>query len=266
MDPPLIEGNDPIILAGALLRLKEVHLLPAGKNVPHRMLGVANVELHGAFGSYGVLRKVAGSKPEDYWKTLYSKCAEIPTWIGSCQFEDPFDDVLEMFSITKFGGARVTKSGEETLVTLSDAVGLISSGKLSTHMSTDDVSSIPIAISEKRPIVDAIKKMISHSIRRLFVEKGQGKFISDRTLIDYLFSHERLEAARDRPETWLDGELSEVATKFPGMCKTGDLDEAAMMMGSAPDDCLMTDEYRVVSRWDLVVKPWRAGNLATVEA
>jgi CBS domain-containing protein len=168
-----------------------------------------------------------------------------------------------MFSVTKFGGAKVTNDKNETLVTLSDAVGLISSGKLSTHMSTDDVSSIPIAISGEKYIVDAIRKMISQGIRRLFVEGGQGKFISDRTLIDYLFSKERLEAARDHPETWLDGKLSEVTTKEPGRCQTGDLDAAAKIMGPAPDDCLMTDEYRVVSRWDLVVKPWRAGNLAT---
>jgi hypothetical protein len=57
-------------LAGALLRHREVHFLPAGKSVPSLGLGVADVRLHGAFGSYGVLRKIANSEPKDYWKTL----------------------------------------------------------------------------------------------------------------------------------------------------------------------------------------------------
>jgi hypothetical protein len=106
---------------------------------------------------------------------------------------------------------------------------------------------------------------VSHNIRRLFVEKEQGKFISDRTLVDYMFSPQRLGVARAHPELWIDEAIEKLDTKAPGRCRTGGLDEAAKEMGSAPDDCLMTDEWRVISRWDLVVKPWRAGKLEAVE-
>ena len=264
-DPSSIQGDDPIIVTGLLLKHKEIHLLPAGKKVPPRRFEAANVTLHGAFGGYGILKKVAGSAPRDYYKTLWSKSAEVPIWIGSCHFEDPFDAVLEAYSLTRFGGARVTRGTSEALVTIGDAAGLIAIGKLSTHMSTDDVCSIPVAIAKDSPIIEAIEKMISHNIRRLFVQGSQGRFISDRTLIDYMFSPGRLEIARDHPEMWIDEGVSKLATKTPGRCRTGDLDEAAKAMGPAPDDCLMTDEWRVVSRWDLVVKPWRARKLAAVE-
>jgi len=56
-----------------------------------------------------------------------------------------------------------------------------------------------------------------------------------------------------------------LGTKTPGRCSKGGLDEAAKAMRLAPDDCLTTDEWRVISRWDLVVKPWRAGKLEAAE-
>ncbi len=265
VDPPSIGGEDPVILTGSLLKHNDVHFLPAGEKVPPRRLEVANVTLGGAFGGYGILKRVAGSAPRDYYKTLWSKSADIPMWIGSCRFEDPFDDVLEAYSLTKFGGARVTRGGSEALVTLGDVVGLIGGGRLSTQMSTDEVCSVPITIAEDRPIIEAIKQMISQNIRRLFLQGGQGTYISDRILINFMFSPERLETARDRPEAWIDGDVSKLATKSPSRCGTGSLDEAAKAMGPAPDDCLMTDQWRVISRWDLVVKPWRARKLNVVD-
>ena len=265
MDPPSIEGNDPVILTGLILKEKEVHFLPAGKGVPRRKLGGSNVTLYPAFGGYGILKRVVDSTPEEYYKALWSKSAEVPVWIGSCGYGDPFDVILEGFSVTKFGGERVTRGAEEALVTLADVVGLIRDGRLSTHMSTDDVCSVPIAIEQDAPIVEAIKKMISHNIRRLFLQDGQGKFVSDRALVDYMSSPGRLEMAKVHPEGWIDGQVSALATKNPGRCRTGDLDDAARLMGQAPDDCLMTDEGALISRWDLVVKPWRAGKLGIEE-
>ena len=263
-DPPSIQGDDPVVLTASFIKNIDVHFLPAGGQVPARRFELANVTLHPAYGSYGILRRIVDSEPKEYYKTLWSKSGEVPIWIGSCKFGQPFDDVLQAFSVTKFGGARITHGVHEALVTLADAVGLISEGKLSAHMSTDEVSSVPIAISRERPIIEAIRKMVSHNIRRLFIEKEQGKFISDRTLIDYMFSPERLGIARDHPELWIDETIEKLGAKTPVMCGRGGIDEAAKVMGSAPDDCLMTDEWRVVSRWDLVVKPWRAGKLEAV--
>ena len=264
-DPPSIRGNDPVILTASLIKNIDVHFLPAGGQVPTRKFELANVTLHPAYGSYAILKRIVDSEPKDYYKTLWSKSSEVPMWIGSCKFEQPFDDVLQAMSETKFGGARITQGVREALVSLADVVGLMSDGKLSAHMSTNEVSSVPIAISKDRPIIEAIRKMVSHNIRRLFLEKEQGKFISDRTLIDYMFSPQRLGVGRDNPEMWIDETIEKLGTKTPGRCRTGSLDEAAKAMGSAPDDCLVTDEWRLISRWDLVVKPWRAGKLDAPE-
>ena len=265
VDPPTIQGDDPVVLTASYIKNIDVHFLPAGMKIPNRRIGVANVTLHPAFGGYGILKKVVDSAPKDYYRTLWAKSSEVPIWIGSCRFGEPFEDILEAFSATKFGGARVTRGDAEALVTLGDAVGLVSQERLTTQMSTEEVSSIPIAISKDRPIIDAVREMVSRNVRRLFIEREQGRFISDRTLIDYMFSPQRLGIARDRPELWIDEPIEKVGTKAPGRCEAGSLDEASKAMGPSPDDCLMTDDWRLISRWDIIVKPWRAGKLRATE-
>ena len=226
---------------------------------------MANFTLHPAFGGYGILKAIADSEPKDYYKTLWAKSADVPVWIGSCDYEQPFDDILRAFDLTLFGGARVTKGPLEALITLGDVVGLIREGKLSTRMSTDEVGSVPKVISKDRPIIEAIRMMVLQGVRRLFIEKRLGAYISDRGVIDYMFSPERLGVAKDHPELWIDEPVERVGTKTAGTCRSGSLDDAAKEMGSAPDDCLITDEFRVISRWDIVVKPWKAGRLEAVE-
>jgi len=265
VDPPTIEGDDPLILTGSLIKNHEAHFLPASDEIPPLKLDLANVTLYPAFGGYGILKKLADSDSKEYYKTLWSRSNEIPTWIGSCDYQQPFEDVLQAFSETKFGGARVTSGGQQALITLNDAVGLMRDGRLSARMSTDDVGSVPVPISKSEPIIDAVRKMVSRNVRRLFLEKGKGKFISDRTVIDFIFSPKSLEVARDQPELWLSEAVEKVDTKVPSRCETGSLDAAAKAMGPAPDDCLMTDEWRLISRWDLVVKPWRAGRLEALD-
>lgn len=264
-DPPSIQGDDPIILTASYIKNIDVHFLPAGKKIPSRRTDVTSVTLHPAFGGYGILKKVVDSEPSAYYKTLWAKSSEVPIWVGSCKFEQPFDDILGAFSVTRFGGARVTKGALEALVTLGDVVELIRDGLLSVRSATDDVSSVSIAISKDKPIIEAIREMVSRNIRRLFIEETDGEFISDRTVIDYMFSPQRLGVARDHPELWIDEPVKKLRTKPPGRCTTGSLDEAAKAMGSAPDDCLLTDEGRLISRWDLIVKPWRAGRLEAIE-
>ena len=247
-----------------MLKHYEVHFLAAGKKVPSRRFKLAGESLRGAFGTYGILRKIADSKPQDYYKTLWSRSGDVPMWIGTRGYDDSLDDVLQMFSVTKFGGARIAQGTKEALLTLADFVGLMGAGRLSTSMSTDDVCSVAIAIASDRPIIEAAKEMITRSVRRLFVRGEQGDFVSDRSLVDYMFSPGRLEIARDSPEKWIDGNVSDLATRTPGRCNTGPLGEAAKAMGPAPDDCLLTDELRLVTRWDLVVKPWKSGKLEAV--
>ena len=261
VDPPRINGDDPIVLTGAVLKNQEVHFLPAGNEVPPRRIEMADVTLYPAFGSFGILKRISESEPQDYYKTLWSKSRNIPVWIGSCDADRPFDDVLEAFSVTKFGGARLTHGNDEALITLGEAVELMGQGRMSTTMTTEEVASVPLAIRKDRPILEAVKKMLSLNVRRLFIEEGQGRFISDRTLVDYMFSPERLKIARDHPDRWIDEDVGKLGTKVPALCKSGRIREAASIIGPAPDDCLMTEEWRVVSRWDMVVKPWRAGRM-----
>jgi hypothetical protein len=248
-------------LTGSLIKNYEAHFFLASDEIPPLKLDLANVTLYPAFGGYGVLKALADSDPSEHYKTLWRRSAEVPTWIGSCDYQQPLDDILQVYSETKFGAARVTRGEKQALITLSDVVGLIREGALSARMSTGEVDSVPVPVSKNEPVINAIRQMVALNVRRLFLEKGQGRFISDRTIIDRIFSPQRLEVARDHTELWLSETVEKVAAKTPTPCATGSLDAAAKAMGPAPDDCLMTEEFHLISRWDLVVKPWRAGKL-----
>jgi CBS domain-containing protein len=247
-----------------MIRTNEVQLLLGGHKVPTRRFPMAGVTLYGAFGGYGILKRVASVNPTDYFKTLWTSSAEFPVWIGSCKFSEPFDNLLQAYNVTKFGGARVVKGSSETIVTLADVVDLIRDGKLSADMSTEEVSTIPAVISTDHLIIDAIRRMLKRNVRRLFTIGGKGDYISDRSIIDFMFSPERLEIARASPEEWINEKISKLGKKSARRCPEGPLDAAAKMIGDEPDDCLMTEGSKVVSRWDLTVKPWKVGKLSIV--
>lgn len=262
LDPPAVGGDDPIVLVGTLLKHSEVHFLPGGRGLTKGRPEIPRINLHGAFGSYGILKKIASSSPGDYYTTLWSKAKDVPTWIGSCNYTDSLEDLLGAISATKFGAARVTKEKMmEALITLGDLLGLISDGRLTSQVSVRELSSEAITIAPGSPILQALKLMISRNIRRLFLERGGDLFVSDRSLVSFMFDKTRLEKARDRPEHWLDGAVADLATRKAGRFSSGDFRAAAKAFGQKPDDCLITDDGRVISRWDMIIKPWRNGKL-----
>lgn len=260
VDPPRVRGDDPIILTGSLLRYSELHMLE-GEDVDPPPMESPGVTLRPAFGSRELLRRVAGSEPSEYYKALWAKSMEVPVWVSSTGYDSPFDDVIQGFKATGFGGGFVSRGSQRALITLEQAVSLVAAGELSAQSSVEDVSSSPTSIEEDATIVEAIGGMLSQNVRRLFVRGKGGKYVSDRGITEHMFKPERLEVARDRPESWLDGGISAVPMKSPVRCQVEDLDAAAKLIGPAPDDCLVTEQGRVVTRWDIVVKPWAAGKL-----
>ena len=260
-DPPTVDGESPLVYTASLLRVNEAHLLPATAKRTTRTIGGTEIELCEAFGGYSVLKKASVTKPSDSYVMLWMKSGDFPVWVGTCKFSDPFEHLMTLFKLTRFGGAVLRKGMERNLVSLGDLVGLLRSGILSSEMLSDEVSSEPLFISADSAISEAIGMMLANHIRRLFIRGRPGVFLSDRTLVDFLFSPGRLELARDRPERWAEEAVSAVRTKTGRECPKLTVAGAAQLMGDSPDDCLLTSEGRVITRWDLVMKPWMAGML-----
>ena len=114
-------------------------------------------------------------------------------------------------------------------------------------------------------LVDAVRLMFEKRVRRIFFSserKNSVSFISSRNIIRFLFSPARLEIVNENPERWIDAKLSEIDASEAKMIMEGKIvNQAAREIGDRVDDCLVCEHTKkVVTRWDIVMKPWKTGN------
>jgi len=253
-----VSGKEPLIFTGSMLKITEMQVLPGKERaVPGRTYTLCE-----AFGGYSVLKRLAVTEPEGYYQALWTPSEQFPSWIGACDYGDPFTKLLGVYERTKFGDAIIKHSGKKAMASLNDAVVLMKEGRLATEMSPEEVSSSLQAVSPTTSVRQAVETMLRLHVRRLFLEGRRGAYVSDRAIISEMFSPARLEVAKETPEKWLDVELGSVpskeATRFQGSAMV----DAAGELGGSPDDCLLTPSGRVVTRWDIVMKPWIAEKLS----
>ena len=258
VDPPEVDPRDPLVYTGSLLRAYEVQLLPS---VERRVPGKPGYTICEAFGGYSVLKKIATTKRADYYKELWKASGSFPSWIGTCRFSDLFERVLRLYGQTRFGDVVVKRDGERTILSLNHLMGLMREGRVSTEMTPEEVGSAVVTVPKQEPITNAVIMMLANHIRRLFVEGKRGQFVSDRSVIDFLFSPQRLELAKTEPEKWLEGGVGELKQRQAKQADWESIYDIAETLGDAPDDCVLTDGGKVVTRWDAVMKPWDAGKL-----
>ena len=238
-----------------------------GKDLPPIIDPETNLKKYAAIGGYPVLDAIMKADPKDYQKLLMTKSVDMPIWIGSVKFTDTLDDVLDVFAKTKSGNVVVEGEGDaRTLLSLKDIVALFETGKLRTDLRAFDVGSKKISISNDSSIQDALRAMFKERIRRVFSSSRRSdrlRFVSSRDIISFLFSPERLELLRQEPEMWIQERISSVPSsdaKF--IPDSTEVNEASREMGWKEDACLVCNESdKVVTRWDVVMKPWKLGEL-----
>jgi len=240
-------------------------MLPITTGLEPRIDPKTKIKLHAAVGGYSVLQSILNSNPSEYAKLLWTKCQDMPVWIGSVKFSDTLDDLLHVFEKTRFGNAVVEDTTREhsSLVTLKEIMSLYRVGKLKSSVQVSEIGSERISISSDSTITDAIKLMFKKRIRRVFHSGLQ--FTSSRDIIRFLLSPHRLEMVKKTPELWLDAKLSDVlsghAEPIPD---DATIIEAVKCMGGGVDSCLVcVASKQVVSRWDIVMKPWKMGRMET---
>ncbi len=260
---PIADGNSPLIHAGFVLNTSEVHILPVMKGLRPRRDRRTGLLLYGALSGYSFLEKFMKTRPKDYHDLLQTPSREIAVWIGSVDFDSPISDLLHVFEATRFGAARVSDHDIHTVVTLADLIGAMRKYSLVSEMLVEQVGSQPVSISSDAGIEEAVEMMLKFRVRRLFPQGRPGEFISSRSVIEFMFTPERLQVARRRPEEWCDAKVSVLGTRSARVVAPGaSLNEAARIIGDEPDDCLVSEGGQIISRWDLLMKPWKLGRLS----
>jgi len=259
---PTFDGNSSLMAAGSMFVMNDVYILPLVSGLQPSSTADFRHALYGAIGSYSLLKKIAETSPKDYGKLLWTPARECLVLIGSCEFDDPLDELLQVFEFTGFGNARINHFARFTLITLADIVDLVRQGTLETGMPATAVGSPALRISADAPLKEAIDRMLAQGVRRLFIEGKRPTFVSDRSIISFMFSGARIPLVKENPAVWIDAKVSDTRLQHaPVMTAGGTLAEAATIIGPNPDACVLTDNDKVVSRWDIVMKPWKARDL-----
>ncbi|MDA4112376.1 MAG: hypothetical protein OK439_07535 [Thaumarchaeota archaeon] len=255
-------GETPLIIAGSMLHISDVQMLPVEGGQSAHYHEKTKIKLYAAVGGYSVLDKILVTDPKDYQRLLWKPCKEIVAWIGSANFDDELDSLFRVFDVTRFGDASVDLSEDtHTIVTLHEFVDLLRNGIIASSATAQEISTRKVSVPKDTPIIEAIKIMFQKRIRRLFVDDidRENEFISSRKIIAYLFSPDRLLFVKEHPERWLEGEIKDVElVRAEVVSDTVSLNKLSRLLGNDVEACLLTEKSgEVITRWDLIMKTWK---------
>jgi len=223
--------------------------------------------MYATLGGYSVLDAILKTDPKDFMKLLWRPCQNFASWIGSIKYIDSLDNLLRVIDATKFGDIAVEESGDSpALVTLQEILSLFRNNTIKSIRIVSSIGTEMIEISPDSHLMDALRMMFQMRIRRLFLtgerKRAVSRFVSSRHIIRFLFSPERLEIVKRNPELWTDAKLSEIEiSNAKNISDEHVINQAAREIGDRVDDCLVCERSKkVVTRWDIVMKPWKAKN------
>jgi CBS domain-containing protein len=260
---PIATPDVPVIVAATMLTTYDAPMLPLTKVGAPTGVVRSGIKLYEAIGSYPIIRMLVETDPKRYYKVLWNSCSTIGIWIGTVEYNDTLGRLLEVFAQTGFGDARVDgDSPPPALITLNEVVSLYKERRLKCTVPAKEVGSPVVTVDPGTKLIDAMRTMCEKQIRRLFVRGKKGEFISDRGILSSLFSPKGLKVARDTPEVWTDSLVADLPTsKADLISQEAMVQDVGTMVSPGRDVFATRDGSMMLSRWDLVMKPWKSGQL-----
>ena len=249
---PALDPNTPILPALSLLRFHEIDALP--------IASVTGVERRAVFGFSGLSRLMTMG-PKGFAKFLKEPCESASDVLASVDAADSLARLLDTFWRTKFGFAWVDgRDDVGGLITLNDVLELYGTGGMQTKLRIADVASPIFSMPETSSLHEALKAMFSKRYRKLFLG-GRSAFISDRTIIDYLFSPAVLKSISLDSQDVLETNIGEIGSIVPRKVSSNlSIKSGAQELRGKRGQCLVCHKG-VVTPWDLIMKPWKSKEL-----
>ena len=221
---------------------------------------------HRAFSGYGLLLRVSSTEPRDRYNFLFEPCERAAITIRCVDADEPLTSVFDTMSETRFGWLLAHDSGKYAAVTLGDLMALYASGILSTDLRLGEIATeMVFSLPGRTALETVVREMLERRVRRVFLQ-GTKSFVCDRDLMMYIFSPERLRRIRDYPSKMLEPRLAEVTPEQAFRAGAGELVSEAVprFENSYGSPCILTT-MGVVTPWDMLIKPWKAGRLEFAE-
>jgi CBS domain-containing protein len=273
----LLTADKPITL-GYVLRLigrKKVAKIPAAATVTSALLQMSkdnyevlliepvDNERPLVFSGYSVVSKLVDTKPSDYGSFLASPCLLYCLSAGTVYKGSDLLSLFHVFESTTFGFSMIHDEVDRIVgkITVSDLLPLFESGFLSSNLLAEDVASGPVfSMSKGSKVIDCLREMESRKYRKVRIT-GTNSVVSDRLIFSHVFDEKRLQRISKAPQHLLDDTLEDLepvqGTWISGKKK---ISEAAKLLTKTDEGFLLVDEG-ILTPWDLIIKPWRMGNL-----
>jgi hypothetical protein len=261
---PITTPDVPVIVAASILSIYDAPMLPIVKVGDSPTIEKDGVRLYQAIGSQPIIRLLTATRPSDYYRILWKSCETTSIWIGSLDYDDTLENLLKTFELTGFGDARVNNDSAppHALITLDEIVSLYRERKLKCDLGVKDIASLAVFVDPDTPLIEAMNTMCEKRIRRLFLRGKAGRFVSDRHILAFLFSPKGLKIARDSPDYWTDLKISAIESMAARpVSPDAKVEDVGRMVEAGRDVFMLSDGLSLLSRWDLVMKPWKAGKL-----
>jgi len=215
------------------------------------------------FSGYSVVSKLVDMKPSDYGAFLESPCLLYCLSAGTVYKESDLVSLFHVFESSTFGFSMIHDEADRIFgkITVRDLLYLFQDGLLSSDLRVEDVASGPVfSMSKGARVIDCLREMESRKYRKVKIS-GTTSVVSDILIFSQVFDEKRLQRISKAPQHLLDDTLEDLQTA-QGTWISGKkrISEAAKLLAKSEQGYLLVDEG-IVTPWDLIIKPWRMGNL-----
>ncbi|HXY56052.1 MAG TPA: hypothetical protein VEH01_00425 [Nitrososphaerales archaeon] len=250
---PVLDPKTPMISVLPLLRFHEIDALPLSFD--------SNGNQRGIFG-FSCLARILTLGPEKFSSFMERPCEDVSEPLATVQARSGLARLLDTYLEARFGFARVVeRRGVGALLSLDDTLRLFDERVIDSALEIAEVASEVFSLPMETTLREALDEMFARRYRRVFV-RGTKEFIWDRGIIEHLFSPAVLaRVAQDPSADPLGIPISGLTrTKAKEAEPSMTLSQAAKALGNERGQCLVFDG-KVVTPWDVVMKPWKTKRL-----
>ncbi|MEM0117756.1 MAG: hypothetical protein QXV32_04860 [Conexivisphaerales archaeon] len=239
-----------LLSAGSMLSREETDLLRLTRKGILADEALTGYSILQSFLSYFIYSNLQG-----LYDMMFDECGNVAMTLETVSAEVTLAELLNLITKVRFGHVLVRLDGTKHHIGIYDLIELYSKERIRTDLSCSEVGSNIIYLKGDTTLPELLFEMMSKKVRRFFIENTKS-FVSDRTIIAYLFSSATVSLLRKEPE-----KLMKVTVRETGVIDALPVDpsmkvsEAATLLLKKRRDCLVYDE-RVITPWDCAIKPF----------
>jgi len=261
--PVAVSKDDTVLLLGALLSSWDVSstiVTEKGKVI-------------GAVYGFQLVSYLINSPNEELFKRLLLPIGQVMEGLGLSQIpslsqKDPFDSIMKKIASNKFGDVILTNENGQPVgvLSVSQVITSLAHKRKKVDMKVRDVATRLKLAAEEQPLSDALRYMMRNRMRRTIIKRN-GKFygLTEREILKAFFSLDGLQSLHDDPQKFLGSRLGELvggrAKQLPSVKGDIRIHEAWQYLKGDPSACVIVDQNRIATPWDLVMKPYFEGKL-----